>query len=260
MKKVIKHRAALRILVVALLASHGIGNSQEIEKQREVKLVEGAKKEGKLVFWNQGQAQEMQPVMSKFKQKYPFLQVDYWRADESALREKLLSEARARVYNVDVSGAEIDFILELKKAGLMKKYDWPNTRNWSPQHKDRDGYWIARNILPTVAVYNTNLVSPAEAPKSWDDFLNPKWKSFISMDRSGGEWVLMLWTAWGKEKTISYLKNLARNNLTLSSGATARNEMLAAGAHKIDLHLNLNRILDYQEKGAPLEWVPILFS
>ena len=31
--------------------------------------------------------------------------------------------------------------------------------------------------------------------------------------------------------------------------------MLAAGAHKIDLRLNLNRILDYQEKGAPLEWV-----
>jgi iron(III) transport system substrate-binding protein len=263
MKKLIMHVAALRMIVVALLVLPVIVNSQGTEKQREVKLVEGAKKERKLVFWNQGQAQEMQPVMTKFKQKYPFLQVDYWRADESALREKLFSEARAQVYNVDVSGAEIDFILELKKAGLMKKYDWPNTRDWSPQHKDRDGYWIARNILPTVAVYNTNLVSPAEAPKSWDDFLNPKWKGFISMDRSGGEWVLMLWTAWGKEKTISYLKNLARNNLTLSSGATARNEMLAAGANKIDLRLNLNRILDYQEKGAPLEWVrtnPILLK
>ena len=225
------------------------------DAQREAKLVDGAKKEAKLVFWNQGQAKEMQPVLDKFRKTYPFLQVEYWRADESTLREKLLSEARAQVYNVDVSGAEIDFILELKKAGLMKKYEWPNARDWSTQHKDRDGYWVARNILPTVAAYNTNLVSPAEAPKSWDDFLHPKWKDSISMDRDGGEWVLMLWAAWGKEKTINYLKRLASNNLLLSSGATQRTEMLAAGAHKTDLRLNLNRILDYQEKGAPLEWV-----
>ncbi|MBI2989112.1 MAG: extracellular solute-binding protein [Deltaproteobacteria bacterium] len=227
----------------------------ETEKQKEARLIESAKKEGKVIFWNQGQAKEMQPVLAKFRQRYPFLQVDYWRADESVLREKLLSEARARVYNVDVSGAEIDFILELKKAGLMKKYDWPNTRDWSPQHKDREGYWIARNILPTVAAYNTNLVSPAEAPKGWEDFLNPKWKGSISMDRAGGEWVLMLWAAWGKEKTTNYLRTLAKNNLVLATGATARTEMLAAGAYKMDLRLNLNRILDYQEKGAPMEWV-----
>ena len=90
------------------------------DAQREAKVIDGAKKEAKLVFWNQGQAKEMQPVLDKFRKAYPFLQVEYWRADESTLREKLLSEARAQVYNVDVSGAEIDFILELRKAGLMK--------------------------------------------------------------------------------------------------------------------------------------------
>jgi len=243
------------IFSVAVLVLPITAHAQGVDKQRQTKLIEAAKKEGKLIFWNQGQAKEMQPVTDKFQKMFPFLQVEYWRADESTLREKLLSEARAQVYNVDVSGAEIDFILELKKAGLMKRYDWPNTRHWSPQHKDRDGYWIARNILPTVAVYNTNLVSPAQAPKSWDDFLNPKWKGSMSMDRDGGEWVMMLWAAWGKERTINYLQKLTKNGLAFSTGATARTEMLAAGAHKIDLRLNLNRVLDYQEKGAPLDWV-----
>ena len=140
MRKRCDHLAALRIIFsVALLMLPITANAQGANKQREAKLIEGAKKEGKLVFWNQGQAKEMQPVTDKFRKIYPFLQVEYWRADESTLREKLLSEARAQVYNVDISGAEIDFILELKKAGLMKKYDWPNTRDWSPQHKDRDG-------------------------------------------------------------------------------------------------------------------------
>jgi iron(III) transport system substrate-binding protein len=71
----------------------------------------------------------------------------------------------------------------------------------------------------------------------------------------------MMWAAWGKEKTINYLKTLAKNKIVTGAGATARTEMLAAGAHKLDLRLNLNRILDYQKKAAPLEWVrtnPIL--
>ena len=31
--------------------------------------------------------------------------------------------------------------------------------------------------------------------------------------------------------------------------------MLAAGAFKIDMRLNVNRVMDYQDKGAPIEWV-----
>jgi iron(III) transport system substrate-binding protein len=262
MKRSSNRSFLLTLVSILLFILPAISTSQEANP-REAKLLELAKREGRLAFWNQGQAKEMQPVIDKFRKRFPFLQVDYWRADETTLRQKLLSEARAQIYNVDVSGAEIDFILELKDAGLMKKYDWPNARHWLPQHKDADGYWVARNILPTVTAYNTNLVPAAEAPKSWDDFLNQKWKGSISMDRAGGEWVLMLWAAWGKEKTVGYLKKLALNKLVLSSGATQRTEMLAAGAHKIDLRLNLNRILDYQEKGAPLEWVrtdPILMK
>lgn len=237
------------------------GRSQETDYQREARLIEGAKKEGKLVFWESGSAKEWEQVFSKFRQRYGFLTTEFWRASDAGILQKIVSEARAGVYNVDISGAEIDILSELKKAGVMKRYDWPNTRDWSPQHKDREGYWIARNILATVVTYNTSLVSPAEAPKSWDDLLNPKWKGSISMDKDGGEWVLMMWAAWGKERTVNYLKNLAKNNIVMGAGATARTELLAAGAYKIDLRLNLNRILDYQKKGAPLEWVrsdPIL--
>ena len=91
--------------------------------------------------------------------------------------------------------------------------------------------------------------------------MDPKWNGAISMDKDGGDWVLMLWAAWGKEKTVNYLKHLAKNNIVFGEGATARTQMLAAGAFKIDLRLNLHRILEYQKKGAPLDWVrmdPIL--
>ncbi len=36
------------------------------------------------------------------------------------------------------------------------------------------------------------------------------------MEPDGGEWVLMLWAAWGKDKTVNYLKALSKNNIVLA--------------------------------------------
>lgn len=262
MKKVVVHFFAVQAAaILVLLALPKVTSSQETKAQREARLIEGAKKEGKLVYWSAGNAKEVEPFLAKFRQKYPFLKTEWWRAGSNALNQKIVSEARAGVRSVDVSVTDIEYLQELKKSGLMKRYEWPNTRGWSPGHKDADGYWIYRNVIATMLAYNTTLVSAAEAPKNWEDVLDPKWKGAISMTRDGGEWSLQLWAAWGKEKMISYLKRLSQNNLVLGEGGTARLEMLAAGAFKIDMELNLNRIMDYQGKGAPLEWVrsnPIL--
>jgi iron(III) transport system substrate-binding protein len=238
-----------------------VAPSQEAEKQREARLIEAAKKEGKLLLWAGGPAKEWANVFNKFRERYPFLVVEHWRGDDPDMHQRITSEAKAGVYNVDFMGGEISYLAELKKTGLMKKYNWPNAVGWSAEHKDPEGYWVTRNIIVVVASYNTNLVSPSEAPKNWDDLLDPKWKGTISMDKEGADWVLMFWAAWGKEKTVNYLKNLAKNNIALGPGATARTEMLGAGAYKIDLRLNLHGVLDYQKKGAPLEWIrtdPIL--
>jgi len=237
------------------------GPPQESEKQRETRLIEEAKKEGKVAYWDTTSTKEWEPILKAFRHRYPFLVVEHWIAADTEIHQKITTEARAGVYNVDVAGVEIDLLSELKKTGLMKKYSWPNTAGWSPQHKDPEGYWIARHILVSVVTYNTNLIPSSEAPKSWESLLDPKWKGSMSLDKDGGKWVLMLWAAWGKEKTINYLKSLSKNNITLGAGVTARTEMLAAGAVKIDLRLNLHRVIPYQKKGASLEWVrtdPIL--
>jgi iron(III) transport system substrate-binding protein len=251
-------------LGVGLLGSPAaFAAAAESEAQIENRLTDGAKKEGKLAFWINGwTAGELEKLFGKFRQKYPFVTVEYWRASEDTqLHQKMLSEARAGIQNVDIASSEINLVAELKKAGVVKKYHWPNAAAWSPQHKDPEGYWVASNINGIVVVYNTNLIPAAEAPKKWEDLLNPKWKGAISMDRDAAEWVLMLWAAWGKERALNYLKALAKNNVVFGAGQTARLEMLGAGAFKIDLRLNLFRVLQYQKKGAPVEWVrtdPIL--
>ena len=172
--------------------------AQESDAQNEKRLIDGAKKEGKLAFWINGwNANELEQLFGKFRQKYPFITVEYWRAaEDTQLHQKTLSEARAGIQNVDIASSEINLIAELKKAGVVKKYHWPNTSAWSPQHKDTEGY-----------------------------------------------------------KAVNYLKAFAKNNIVFGAGQTARLEMLGAGAFKIDLRLNLFRVLQYQKKKAPVEWV-----
>ena len=91
--------------------------------------------------------------------------VEHWRGDDAAIHQKITTEARAGVYNVDVASTEINVITDLKKSGLMKRYSWPNTAAWAPKYKDRDGYWIARHILCVVMATTPTSFLPPSRPR-----------------------------------------------------------------------------------------------
>ena len=247
-----------RVWALIFAACFGLSVSRAFCQEtqpREASRIESAKKEGKLAWWTPGSAKQLEQVLGKFRQKYPFLKTELWRAGSSEVWEKIFTEGRAGVHNVDVASIDLENILEAKKAGLLKKHDWPNARSWaSGRYRDPDGYWVARHVLVAVTVYNTQLIPPAEAPKNWPDLLNPKWKGEISIPKDY-DWVMMLWTAWGKEKTVNYLREFAKNKPVVGAGHNARAELLAAGAMKIDARINLSDIMEYQEKGAPVDWV-----
>jgi iron(III) transport system substrate-binding protein len=248
----ISQRLGRVTLIVALIltALPGPADSQDS------KIVDAAKKEGKLVFWSSDPAPLMEQVLGKFRQRYPFLATEYWRAGSAERHQKQVTEKSAGVYNVDVAGTDLEFIVDLRKLGLMKKHSWPNTAVWPAYDRDPEGYWVTRLRSTKVVAYNTQLVSPAEVPNSWNSLLDPKWKGKIQIDRHSADWVLMLWSAWGKEKAVSFLKTLAPNAV-LSGNQSQRIELLAAGGATIDMAISMHRIVQYQDKGAPLAFAKV---
>ena len=243
----------LSVALVGFTPVPTIAASQESDKEREARLIQAAKKEGTVIFWNQSPAKESETMLVKFRQRYPFVRTEYWRAGSTELYQKQISEGRAGAHNFDVGGTDLDYVDELKKAGLMKKYSWPSTSGWPASQRDTEGYWVTRLRSLKVIAYNTQLVAPNHAPKSWEDMLDPKWKGKIQIDKNSADWVLMLWSAWGKEKTISFLKQLSKN-IVLGGSQSQRLELLAAGAIPIDMAISLHRLVEYQDKGAPLEF------
>jgi len=57
---------------------------------RQTKLVEGAKAEGEVVFYSAMIVnQALRPVSEAFMKKYPFIKVNYWRAESAGIFTKL---------------------------------------------------------------------------------------------------------------------------------------------------------------------------
>jgi len=66
-----------------------------------------------------------------------------------------------------------------------------------------DRVWMPFTTMPYVIMYNKNLVSEAEKPKSWKDLLDPKWKgkvAYADATKSGSSYTLLVtWlTVYGK--------------------------------------------------------------
>ena len=75
-------------LLFAAAASHAQTASQSA-------LVEGAKKEGKLVWYTSMAIDTSKPLLDAFVKEYPFIKADLVRAGEEQLMNRVLSETRA---------------------------------------------------------------------------------------------------------------------------------------------------------------------
>ncbi|MEH1011758.1 extracellular solute-binding protein [Micromonospora sp. CPCC 206060] len=47
------------------------------------------------------------------------------------------------------------------------------------KYRDPQGRWFGEILLPEVIMYNNKALTPEQAPKDWDELLDPKWKDKI---------------------------------------------------------------------------------
>jgi Bacterial extracellular solute-binding protein len=79
-------------------------------------------------------------------------------------------------YDFDFVDQEPAAVYELGRAGVLEKYLSPNRQFVRPEMIDKEGYWTAGYRLVVVTGVNTKLVRKEEAPSSYEDLLNPRWK------------------------------------------------------------------------------------
>ncbi len=142
--------------------------------------VEAAKKDGKVIVYGAQVPQAMKPLHAAFEKKYG-IQVDYWRGSSTKVSERALTEWRAGKPGFDIVEGNRGVQLIMRDDGLFQKYIPPSSEKFPAKFKEKDGMITPWRVLPISILYNTEMVKPAELPKTFDDLLNPKWSGKITM-------------------------------------------------------------------------------
>jgi iron(III) transport system substrate-binding protein len=149
---------------------------------RETILVQGAKKEGQVVFYNSHTW--FKAVAQEFEKKYPFIKVAEWRAEGADVMKRAIEESQAGRFLVDVVESTAGNIGGIYATGLLQEHRSPELRFFDDDvtKKGKNGiyYWADRETYISLG-FNTNHIPAAEAPKRLNDLLDPKWKGKMSL-------------------------------------------------------------------------------
>jgi len=223
----------------------------------DAKLIEGAKKEGQLVYYTTMTLDQSKQTVDQFEKRYPFVKVTLFRTGGGPLLNKILTEARGGRYDWDLVVGRGEMVTPLMERKLAASYRSPESKMIDAQLVDNEGYWTAYYVNSFVLGWNTKLVKREEVPKTYDGLLSPKWKGGqISLDTEAYGMVEGLKGAWGKEKAVAYFRKLAALEPVLKRGNTERVQLIVAGEYPLIIAYN-QTLQRMASRGAPVDWIAL---
>ena len=252
------------VLLAALLLSTG-ARAADIDSA----LVDAARKEGQVVWYSTMIVNQIvRPMVEAFQKKYPGIEVQYFRAGGTDVALKITNEARTRRIMADILDSS-SALGPLQDAGLIAEYRPKQGERLPANRKDPNGKWTALSVYYYTAAYNTNIVSAAEAPQSYEDLLDPKWKGKIAWtnDISGGGppgFVENILRSMGREKGREYLKKFAAQEpVTIPAAQRVVLDKVISGEYPIALQTLSYHSTISAAIGAPVQWLkmpPMIMS
>jgi iron(III) transport system substrate-binding protein len=222
---------------------------------RHAYLVENAKREGQVRFTTALRAEEVDHLLNAFMRRYPFLRATPIRGGTERNFARVEQESLAGKVSIDLWQVNATlYALALRKK-LIVPYMSPEHLAYPERFKRKDNQFMAVDVAVGVLGYNRHLVSGTEAPRSYQDLLDAKWKSKIAMEQTPDREVMALMIGWGKDKALSYLKQLLRQDIQIRRGHVLRAQLLCAGEFHIAFELNAHSTYSLIYKGCPIKTV-----
>src|SRR5712672_1474481 len=144
-------------------------------------LIEAARREGKVVWYTSVDLPLAEKIARSFEAKYPGIAVQVERTGGERVFQRIGQEFASRIYAVDVvNSSDASHFIVWKRDGVLAPYVCEDVAKFYPaEHRDPDGLFATFRIYLSVIGYNTKLVKAEDAPKSFSDLLDPKWKGKI---------------------------------------------------------------------------------
>jgi iron(III) transport system substrate-binding protein len=243
------------IALLGLLASLLVADTLPASAQDA--RVEVAKKEGKVVWYTSLALPSAEKVAKLFEAAYPGIKVEVHRTGSQRILQRVMQELQANIKLVDVvHTSDAGHFVLLKEKKLLMKYTPAGVDAFPAGFKDKDGYYYGLRATVNVIAYNTKLVSAAEAPKTWKDLLDPKWKGKLVTAHPGYSGVIATHVlALVHLHGWDYFKQLAQNKLMLVQSAVDPAGVVASGERLVAVNGGDYYYYQMKKKGNPIEVV-----
>ena len=223
----------------------------------EQELYAAAKKEGELT-WYSGQlsAESSEAMGAAFTRAYPGVKVNVVRSTSQVAFQRLSQDMRAGVAQCDIfSSTDMGHSTFLKRQGLYLQYHPRNVDGLLPaaRNVDPDGYFHISYLGVYLMAYNSAKLTAAQAPKSWKEALDPKWKNQLAIGHPGysgaiGILAVMMRKLYGWD----YFKALERNKPQIGRSSEDPITLLNAAERTVGLGVPIGTTLLSASRGNPL--------
>ena len=199
--------------------------------------------------------EDLRQFTSGFETEYPFLKVEILTGGPQSLLNRIMTEQRAGKYNYDTLNVRSSALYTLKKAGAMMRFDTPYRRALRAGFSDKEGYLNGIWASLLVYLYNNKQVSRAQAPKSIEDLLQPRWKGKLGMDKDADDWLAAIMDYYGDEKGKQIARSLGAQQLKIRKGRTLVSQLVAAGEFPVQIDAHHHEAVALKKAGAPVDYI-----
>jgi iron(III) transport system substrate-binding protein len=219
-------------------------------------LIEAAKKEGKLAFYTAMDLPVAEKFAKAFEARYPGIAVRAERSGAERVFQRIGQEMSSRIYACDVANsADASHFIVWRREGWLAPYVPEEVaRHYPAEHYDPDGLFVTTRIWLSSLGYNTDLVKPQDAPKSYADLLEPKWTGKMVKAHPSYSGTIMTATFQiARELGWGYFEKLAKQRIMQVQSSTDPPKKLALGERAVMADGNDYNLIQLKERGQAVE-------
>jgi iron(III) transport system substrate-binding protein len=244
------NRLAIWAFAILLSASASM-QAAEIDDAMN-KLATEAAKVGSIIWYESSPDDQADKIVTAFQKRFPSLKVDHIRdTGGNSIGGRIVQESQGDTRTADVATTGAAISIPLRERNLIKPVDW--LAYGLDSHLSPTPFGVVTTSVVYVIVYNTSLVKDADAPKSWDDLLNPRWDGKIGIwVRGEGQGALA--ATWGMDRVVDYVRKMNMLHPVLLPSTFPLAQQVAAGEILVGFGLNHSAQPPIR-RGAPIKVV-----
>lgn len=218
-------------------------------------LVEAAKKEGVVNWYTAMDLPAAEALARAFEARFPGIAVRVERSGSKRVYQRIAQEYASKIHNVDlVNSADGAHAIAWKREGLLAPYLPEGVAKHFPAGTfDADGHFATHRVHLSVIAYNTTLVKPEDAPKSFADLLDPKWSGkMVKGNPNYSGTILTATFQIARDLGWGYFEKLAKQKVMQVQSSVDPPKKIALGERAVMAdggHYNVHQHID---KGAAL--------